>query len=248
MCRLLGYVSRVDSSPLEAIGEDLHAFGALSEEHCDGWGMAWRSRDDRALRRRRYAEPACKSPEFEQLTTSARGDSAILHLRLATPGLEVAVRNSHPFLGADLAFAHNGSVQPIEAVEKLVAGELRGEIVGDTDSERYFMALRSAMTSLDPVAALLETASRLRRAATITSLNCLLLDSSALYALSASDLSSDLLRRRGADYFNLGYTVGEDVVTVASTGWPRSPAQWRELPQNHVLEVRRGTLEATVHS
>ncbi len=41
MCRLLAFASIALTTPEELVGDDLKSFVSLSQEHGDGWGMAW---------------------------------------------------------------------------------------------------------------------------------------------------------------------------------------------------------------
>ncbi|HVE84589.1 MAG TPA: class II glutamine amidotransferase, partial [Myxococcales bacterium] len=75
---------------------------------------------------------------------------------------EVAVRNAHPFLHGPWAFAHNGTVRDFErhreAMEALIAPELRSRLRGETDSERCFYLFLTELKDgrdIDAVAAAL---------------------------------------------------------------------------------------------
>jgi hypothetical protein len=79
------------------------------------------------------------------------------------------------------------------------------------------------------------------------SLNCLLLTPDALYAYTAHDPHSDVIRRRGPGHLALSYRTDADAVVVASTSRPQKPPTWSTLPEGHVLEIRRGDLRTVVH-
>lgn len=85
-------------------------------------------------------------------------------------------------------------------------------------------------------------------AAGSASLTCLLLTPDALYAYTAHDPHSDVIRRRGPGYFALNYRTDSNAVVVASTGWGQHPPTWATLSEGHVLEIRRGDLRTVVHA
>ncbi|MDQ0815371.1 hypothetical protein QFZ63_007085 [Streptomyces sp. B3I7] len=85
------------------------------------------------------------------------------------------------------------------------------------------------------------------RATRFAGLNCLLLTPDALYAYAAHSPHPEVVRRRDADFFALDHRRHADSVVVASTGRPQAAPRWATLPEDHVLEIRRGDLSAVVH-
>ncbi|MDQ0785005.1 hypothetical protein [Streptomyces sp. B3I8] len=69
----------------------------------------------------------------------------------------------------------------------------------------------------------------------------------ALYAYAAHSPHPEVVRRRDADFFALDHRRHADSVVVASTGRPQAAPRWATLPEDHVLEIRRGDLSAVVH-
>lgn len=242
MCRLLGFVSRDETAVPHALGADFDGFAALSEGlHADGWGFAAERRGRRTLTV--AAEAAHSSSTFDTTLRGTAVTSAITHLRAATLGLPVSERNTHPFVHGNLSFAHNGSIRAISAIEPLIDDDLLPALHGETDSERYLLALVSAMRRASVVDAVRTVAARIGEVAEEASLNALLLtpDELVIVADDASKAPAFL----GADYYELSYKVGDGFTAVASSGWEREG--WQRVPERSVLTLDRRTLELRVH-
>jgi predicted glutamine amidotransferase len=248
MCRLLAYVTREPASPLDLLGEQLPEFVALSRLHGDGWGVAWYESlgATGAPNLVKAPEAAHASATFAEAMATIRADALMAHIRWATPGMILCGENTHPFVSGSLAFGHNGALEPLDAVDPLIAPRLRDTIVGTTDSERYFLALASALERLDPVAALRATLTELHGRTRSSSLNALLLTSTALYAIADYDPDARMERQQPG-YYELSYHVSPEAVMVGSSGWQQG-AGWRVIPNGHALCVERGTLRTEIVS
>jgi predicted glutamine amidotransferase len=247
MCRLLGVVSR-DAAPLtEMLADDLPPFAALSSIHCDGWGMAyWDSEDSLVVAK--SPEAALGSEDFWTSAKDADTDAGLLHIRKASEGMTPDARNTHPFVAGSVAFAHNGYVAPLSAVEDELARVGGRAPEGDTDSERYFGLVLAAMRDAGPVEALQATARRLHEVSDdFVSLNALLLTHRALYALSYWNPDAPPSPEAGTASYELMFRVAADSVTVASDGWEPTGPQWERIYHGMVLEVARDDLRVTVH-
>ncbi|MET8281185.1 class II glutamine amidotransferase [Micromonospora sp. NPDC005174] len=246
MCRLLGVVSSSPDTIVHLLEEDLPSFTALSEEHADGWGVAYRTVD--GLGTRRSVEPAYQSSAYHQTVGAIRTDLALLHLRLANPGSRLTESNTHPFVLGATAFAHNGHFSPPDALDGLIDPDLLALAAGDTDSERYFLlVLQELRGGEDPVSALQKASRAVRERTTFSGLNCLLLTPDTLYAHSDNDPESEVSRRRGPDFFRLSYRNTPNRVVVASSGWRQPQAQWTGLGSGTVLQIDRTGLRVRVH-
>jgi len=240
MCRLLGSVSRSPVTVDEVLGGGREEFLGLARKHGDGWGHAWSSGRD--VQVRRDPGSALTSPELADLASGQPALAAVTHLRWATLNLAVRPENTHPFTDGTIAFAHNGSVHPPDALDALVAPELAGERHGTTDSERYFLALRSRMRHEEPGTALVRTVEAiLGTGAVVNSLNALLLTPTHLYAVCSYDPASD----EDPDYYPLLHRRVDDRVVVTSTGWTDSTG-WSALGNGQMLVVDRATLNTSV--
>lgn len=245
MCRLLAFASVTPTAPEDLIGDDLASFVALSQEHCDGWGMAWFD-DEGELNVAKDVEAAHASELFGKLASTTESDAMVLHLRRASPGLSVALENTHPFATESLAFAHNGWIRPIPELEDLLDPATRAGLRGTTDSERYFQLLLAAMERTGELEQALPPLLRsLRQDFRYNALNFVLLTERRLYAVC--DYSAEALARRGdPDYYTIGYKQVADSVVVGSSGcWGDRPA-WRTLDNHQALVIDREHLQTSV--
>jgi predicted glutamine amidotransferase len=245
MCRLLGSVSRTPVTVDEVLGDARGAFLDLARQHGDGWGHAW-SRGP-GLEVRKAPDSALRSAVFADVAANQPAVAALTHLRWATLHLAVRQENTHPFTdgtgaGSSVAFAHNGSIAPPADLDRLVAPQLAHRRAGDTDSERYFLALLTRMRDHEPGAALVRTVEDVvASGALVKSLNCLLLTPEHLYAVCSYDPESD----DDPNYYPLLHRRVGDTVVVTSTGWT-SGSGWKALRNGEMLVVDRGTLATSV--
>jgi predicted glutamine amidotransferase len=244
VCRLLGWATRTPTSLHRLLGhDDLADFTELSGLHGDGWGLARGVRGGVEVRKR--ADAARMSDDFALWSRATRSDVGMVHLRRATLGLPVRLQNTHPFTDGRLAFAHNGSIFPPPALDALLSPAAQARRTGDTDSERYFLAVLSRLEAgATSTEALHGAVAGIAATTSYTSLNCLLLTPEELYAVCFFDPvghGSD----EAPDYYHLRYRVDDDALVISSSGWGRG---WRDLGNGEVLRVRRGTLEVAVES
>ncbi|MFG2884061.1 class II glutamine amidotransferase [Streptomyces sp. NPDC048297] len=248
MCRLLGVVAGEAATVSDLLADDLDPFLALACEHGDGWGLASRAPAG-SVETVKEPERADLSPGLRPLLDRCTTDTALLHLRMATPGIPVTPANTHPFGDARAAFAHNGDFTPVTCLDDTIGPDLLATAQGATDSERFHLAVRRRMDDgLEPAKALLQVADDIRaRATRFVALNCLLLTPSALYAYTEHDPRSEVIQRRGTGYFGLHYRRENGKVVVASTGWAQPEPRWTLLPERHLLEIRRDDLGTVTH-
>jgi glutamine amidotransferase len=149
MCRLLGAVSRRPESHPLSLAEAPRSLASLSPEHPHGWGIALHDGRGWALHKR----PTCAQvdQQFRKVAQSLSGKVLVAHIRKATVG-RTHVSNTHPFRRDAWMFAHNGTIEDIAYFERRTSASRRREVEGDTDSERFFAFL---MTALDEVGAAL---------------------------------------------------------------------------------------------
>jgi len=247
VCRLLGVVSPRPFPLAESLGEHLAPFEALSTLHCDGWGIASWGGTDR-LQVDKAPEPARTSAEFDDVVEATVTDAALLHLRKASPGMELLTVNTHPFSDGHFALAHNGYCGPTAALDELVREAAGKPAVGTTDSERYYELVMALMSDLPPAAAMLEAAWRISQRANLVALNTLLLTPDALYAMCFYDPEKCENEPGGAEGYYLHYSVSRAEVIVASTGWDRAVDRWTSLTNGDVLEIHRSTMEVNLYS
>jgi len=230
----------------------LRHFSALSQWHGDGWGIAWY--DDQQMLVEKSPGRAIDEPAYDKLTHCALGDTGLVHLRMATPGLPVEACNTHPFTRDGFALAHNGAIHPQDRLGELLPPEWDERRTGITDSERYFLHVLADLENNggDVVAALSSTIDHIDSKFTANSLNAILLGPDALYAICCyhpDRIPVEGLAVRGykgapEQYFDLAYRVTDGAVVVASSGWPQDG--WTFVPNRHVLVVERRTLRISV--
>lgn len=134
MCQLLGMNCNVPTDICFSF-EGFRARGGKTDEHVDGWGIAF------------FEGPGCRVFLDDKASADStvadlvrhypiHSTNVIAHIRKASHG-GVALENTHPFQrelwGRYWIFAHNGELENFEPT--LSAGY---RPVGDTDSERAF--------------------------------------------------------------------------------------------------------------
>lgn len=145
MCQLLG----LNSSVPAGLGPFFDVFaerGGRTDEHKDGWGIAFHS----GKRCRLYTDhrAAIDSPLAARIRCRPlRARNILAHIRKATQG-RIAIENVHPFArrlwGRTWCFAHNGDLKEFAPVPGRFAPQ------GDTDSEAAFCLLLSNLAARFP--------------------------------------------------------------------------------------------------
>jgi predicted glutamine amidotransferase len=257
VCRLLGYVARQPVSVVDVLGEeDFEVFTSLTAVHGDGWGMAWQDPQDRSLRTTTSATSAVLDPTYEQLTRAPLGRAGMVHLRWATPGLEVNPENTHPFTEDAYAFAHNGHISPIDRLDRLLGPAARAALRGSTDSERYFrFVLQCIAERGDDEEGLRQALGVLTTEFPEASLNALLLTPTQMFGVHFNSRASvpieglrglfesedELPHRHTDEYFAMDFRLTPDAVHVISSGIDAQG--WTPVPENTAASVDLTTLE-----
>lgn len=146
MCRLFGFRSVLQSQVHQSL---IHAENALlrqSEEHPDGWGVAFYQAN--APHILRSTESAINDSLFKRVSGIVSSKTVLAHLRKATVGNN-SILNTHPFQFGRWVFAHNGNIKNFEELRPLllerVEENLRPFILGETDSELLFFLVLSEL-------------------------------------------------------------------------------------------------------
>ena len=146
MCRLFGCRSLDRDRVSHELFHGANALRVQSREHPDGWGVGWY--EDGTPRVVRSLTPAHGDADFEKLSQFVSAQTVVAHVRKASVG-RVAEENTHPFQRGPWLFAHNGTLPDWERVqpqlETLIDPSLRGELQGETDSERCFLLFLSRL-------------------------------------------------------------------------------------------------------
>lgn len=258
MCRLLGWVAREPATAGDVLGEEsLTAFLGLARYHADGWGAALDGTRGPEIQKSTLRGDT--DPAFAQLLTSAATRAGVVHIRWATPGLPIDVRNTHPFSYGDTVFAHNGAIYPVEHLDALLSEPWSSRLTGTTDSEKYFLAVMAELQAVDSdlPAAIGRVVGRLTRDYRPSSLNALLETPTALLAINDHDPeaapgSSPATSPAGATvdpttHFDLRHRATDEAVVVASSGFvPVGDDGWELLPNHTVLVVDKATLTTEI--
>lgn len=129
-----------------------NALGVQSDNHPDGWGVAFYVNDSPHITR--SPSRALGDQLFHRLSGVVASETVLAHVRKATVG-EVNVLNCHPFQHGRWTMAHNGEIRNFEQhrdkVLAAVAPRLRRYILGDTDSEAIFFLFLTHLAAHGPL-------------------------------------------------------------------------------------------------
>lgn len=257
MCRLLGYAAPEPTTSAELIGAtgcaDWQAMGIL---HDDGWGTAWLHEGQ--VHRIRDAAAGTDNPDLTAALTRTPARARVTHLRLATEGMANQESNTHPFLTEGIAFAHNGSVKPVEKLRSMADPTEVEAVGGTTDSAIIFaLILERVHGGESLLAATTGVVEMVRSQFPTAAINLLLLDSTQLIAAHANEgavpphedfdssgLGSRLPRDHRDHYFQLSWTRRPDgAFALSSSGL--DTAGWTRMAQHTAVHVDLATLDAT---
>lgn len=170
MCRLFGFRSVIQSQVHRSLVQADNALCGLSEQHPDGWGVAYYV--DGTPHLMRSACSALSDRVFQRVSGVVASETVLAHVRKATQG-PLNVLNCHPFQHGRWVFAHNGDIPNFaERREQLLAQvspRLVRFILGETDSEvLFFLVLTQLLRygKLDSQFALHDITAALGRALT----------------------------------------------------------------------------------
>ncbi|MBK1986221.1 class II glutamine amidotransferase [Sphaerospermopsis aphanizomenoides BCCUSP55] len=146
MCQLLGMNCNVPTDICFSF-EGFSARGGKTDEHSDGWGIAFF--EGKGCRIFLDAKPSVASPLAELVRRyPIHSTHVIAHIRKATQG-KIALENCHPFQrelwGRYWAFAHNGNLPDFHPQNHGFF-----QPVGDTDSEQAFCLILNTLRSSFP--------------------------------------------------------------------------------------------------
>jgi len=121
-----------------------NAIGRLSENHPDGWGVAYYV--EQAPHIIKSENKAIEDKIFQKVSGVVTSHTVLAHIRKATLGHK-SILNTHPFQYGPWVFAHNGNIKNFSEhrsdLLKLVAPQFIRFILGETDSEILFFILQS---------------------------------------------------------------------------------------------------------
>jgi predicted glutamine amidotransferase len=142
MCRLFGFRSVIQSQVHRSLLEADNALCTLSDQHPDGWGVAYYVEGTPHLTR--SALTAISDRVFQRVSGVVASETVVAHVRKATQG-NLSVLNCHPFQHGRWVFAHNGDIptfaQHRDRLVSEVSPRLQRYILGETDSEVVFFLI-----------------------------------------------------------------------------------------------------------
>jgi len=252
MCRLLGVVSSETTSFRFSLHEAPRSLSQLSREHPHGGGLAVHARESGWMLHK-HAACAAEDRRFDDVAASARGEVLLAHIRKKTVG-ETKMENTHPFRRGSWVFAHNGTIEDIPFLAENTSPSRAKEIEGDTDSERYFAYLLTAMDEAhahERDAALRSALDRARVRASFGAANFLLSNGASLYAFREKR-TLFVLERGNADPVR---EVRDSIETLARLETPWSMRRhamliasermtdepWREVDEGALLRFDAGS-------
>lgn len=152
MCRLFGFRSVIPSQVHRSLLAAENALGVQSNEHPDGWGVAFYI--DGAPHLTRSPQTALEDALFHRLSGVVSSETVLAHVRKATHGKN-SVLNCHPFQYGRWVFAHNGDIPNFphwkDGLLSEVSPRLRRFVLGDTDSEVIFYVFLSQLERFGPL-------------------------------------------------------------------------------------------------
>jgi glutamine amidotransferase len=134
MCRLFGLRANRPVDVEFSLVKSTKPFREFGEGNPDGWGVGWYSGGTPHVEK----EPirANVSETLPLIAAREKSHVFVSHVRQST-GTAVCRENCHPFCFEEWLFAHNGSVNREDLIEKLDERH-HAALRGTTDSEVYF--------------------------------------------------------------------------------------------------------------
>jgi predicted glutamine amidotransferase len=261
MCRLVGVASSESTDFGFSLRHAPRSLEVLSREHPHGWGVAVFDPERAALATsaweiHREAACACDDQKFGHAVTTVRGRLLVAHIRKATVG-PTSCLNTHPFRRGDYVFAHNGTIRDVAWIASRTSAERAREVEGDTDSERFFAYLLTAIDelgtapSIDRVdRAIFLAATRATARPDFGSVNFILSNGETLYAHRFG--RTLFLLERGRGDVVVPTRISPETDAVLSTPWSArriaalvaseaiSDEPWQELPERALVRADAG--------
>ena len=245
MCRLLGYVSKDPVTFSDLLGNPLNDFVAMSHEHKDGWGVASCDFASDHVALIKDLTLAAESPRFTDVSTQHLATGALLHLRLASDGIEVDISNNHPFTLDTYSFMHNGTIKDFDRIESEISSKYLDKFVSTTDSERYFYRVLTEIDAKGLVEGYLDAVRKISATMDFTSINSMLLTPEYFIAVCEFN-EGDNSEWTVDSHYELRFIHETNTIKVASTGWGKD--HWERLPNHSALVINRKDLSFEVLS
>jgi ergothioneine biosynthesis protein EgtC len=158
MCRLLAYLgppARLDElllTPSHSLVVQSHSPREMATAvlNADGFGVSWYTEESAEPALYRSVMPMWSDDNLPRMARHLRSGCVLANVRSATPGIDISIANTQPFVHGRLAFAHNGYIRDFKrtAARRLREGlsdEAHAALGGTSDSEHVFAHLLDAM-------------------------------------------------------------------------------------------------------
>ena len=203
--------------------------------------------------------PAWNDANLRDLAQQIETPLFFAHVRASTGGTATSRDNCHPFRVRNLLFMHNGEIGEFMRIRRDIEQRIKPEHYayrhGTTDSEAFFLLALGNGLEDSPLDALADTISQVEQmmaAADVTEpfhMTAAFSDGDGLVALRhSSDGNSPTLYYAMADNIEVdngtvAFAEGEGTVLVLSEPLDDAEQPWHEVPENHCLIARGGTVE-----
>lgn len=250
MCRLLGVVSSETTEFQFSLHGAPRSLAVLSAEHPHGWGIAVHCRDT-GWELHKHVSRAGECERFRDVSERARGELLVAHIRKRTVG-PVGPHNTHPFQRDGWIFAHNGTIENIDWFTARTSSARAREVQGDTDSERFFAWL---LTAMDRAGGQVDEAIRASVDEAVTvprlgAINFLLSNGRSMWAFRTGR-TLHVLERHPGDAVRTTRTSPETDAQLRTPWSPRRHAillasehmtdePWREIEEGTLLRIDQG--------
>ncbi len=241
MCRLMCYASKDNESFSELIGPKISQFVDLSSVHKDGWGIAKLKNNEIQLQKN--PSPAIDDSLFNNLLVEKDSQTALLHFRWATTGMEISESNTHPFVYQENAFIHNGSIENYLDLKNYIKPEYLENLEGGTDSEIYFYYLLSKIDANKPDFGLKDALNFLvsldiTGQNKYSSLNAMLIFRNYLIVISLYHQDRIPMKFKDfPDYYELRYKIDGNRFICASSSWDQTGWELLNNMQFAILDL-----------
>ena len=213
--------------------------------NADGFGIGWYVPEDDEPAVYRSNGALWSDRSFAGIATKIRASTVFAAVRSATPGLPVEESGVPPFSSVPFMFMHNGAIQnfrqkAMRPLRDSLSDEAYSGLLGVTDSETIFAGLLDLLREdrTDLAGATRETVRQVTEV-------CDGLGIEATLNLALTDGTAMVFTRYSTKGPGNSLYVLEDAgmfpgaAVVASERLDEDVA-WREVPDRHLLSVRRG--------
>jgi glutamine amidotransferase len=143
MFRLLGIVADRPTTLRDCLQDSPRSLAWLSDGHPHGCGIALCSTEE-SWHLHKNAGRSRVDPRLNEIVSSEAAEIVIAQVRQRTVG-RVCLANTHPFRHDRWVFAHSGTIEDLDFLQRRTSAKRARQVGGDTDSERLFAYLLSCL-------------------------------------------------------------------------------------------------------